>query len=158
MEIAELILKYLEVLIWPSVAIFIAFRFKGEVKSLFGKALDSHEVEIDVLGQKIKLKALEEFTMEASNSHKIEISGDRQHNNDFVALHFAKLIAGLSTEAVMMLRHVARDMGDDGYVGCEAERLLLEKFTHLDILNRNEKGLYVPTEQGKKLLYTLKNL
>ncbi|MAC33242.1 MULTISPECIES: hypothetical protein [Idiomarina] len=158
MEIAELVIKYIEVLIWPCAAIFIAVQFKNEVKSLFGKALDSHELEIDVLGQKMKLKALEQFTEQASSSHKIDDIGERKHNNDFVALQFARLIADLSTQEVMVLRHIARDMSKDGYIGCEAERLLLEKFINLDILDRNERGFYIPTEQGEKLLYTLKNL
>ena len=57
-----------------------------------------------------------------------------------------------------MLRHIAREMSNDGYLGCEAERLVLEKFIELKILIRDDRGFYIPTEQGKKLLYTLKNL
>lgn len=158
MAIAEIILKYIEALIWPIVAIFIAIRFNSELRGLLGKALDSHEVEIDVLGQKVKLKALEKITSEISNSQEIEDSGPRQHNNDFVALYFARLISSLSTHEVMMLRRIAREIRDDGYVACEAERPAIQRFVEENILQRDERGFYIPTGQGKKLLYTLKNL
>ena len=38
MEIAELILKYLEVLVWPFVTIFIIFLFRKELVKLFDRA------------------------------------------------------------------------------------------------------------------------
>ncbi|HDY8175660.1 TPA: hypothetical protein ACGUZ0_004200 [Vibrio vulnificus] len=158
MEIAELVLKYLEVLVWPLVVVVVLFHFKQELQELFKKALKSHELEIDVLGQRVKLKALEQLTNEAAISHRIEDVGEKQHENDFLALNFARIISQLSTEEVMFMRHVARAMGDEGYVGCTAERLVLEKFEDLALLQRNEKGFYIPTEQGKKLLYTIKNL
>ena len=158
MEIAELFLKYLEVIIWPAVITFVAIRFQDEVKKLIDKALSSHELEIDVLGQKIKLKAIEELTSEVSTSHKIEDAGVRQHNNDFVALHFARIISQLTSHEVMSLRHIAREMDDHGYTACEAERRIMDKFQDLKILDRDSRGFYLPTEQGKKLLYTLKNL
>ncbi|MUK25836.1 hypothetical protein [Aliivibrio fischeri] len=158
MEIAELVLKYLEVLVWPLVVLIALFHFKQELQELLKKVLKSHELEIDVLGQRVKLKALEQLTNEAAISHKIEDADERQHENDFLALSFARIISQLSTEEVMFMRHVARTMGDEGYVGCTAERLVLEKFEDLSLLQVNEKGFYIPTEQGKKLLYTIKNL
>lgn len=38
MEYAELILKYIEVAIWPVVTIFVVLRFKEELSKLFGRA------------------------------------------------------------------------------------------------------------------------
>lgn len=158
MQEAELILTYLDVLAWPAVAILIARMFKSEVKSLFSKALDSHEVEIDVLGQKIKLKALEQFAEEASSSQEIEDAIEEQHNNDFLALHFARLISSLSTQEVIMLRHIARNINKNGYAALKSEEPILTKFVELEILDKNERGFYITTEQGHKLLHTLKNL
>lgn len=158
MEIAKLVLSYLEVLVWPLVVLIVLFHFKRELQELVKKALMSHELEIDVLGQRVKLKALEQLTNDAATSHKIEDVGERQHNNDFLALNFARIISKLSTNEVMFMRHLARAMGDKGYAGSTAERLVLEKFEGLSLLQRNENGFYIPTEQGKKLLYTIKNL
>ncbi|SFQ07195.1 hypothetical protein [Enterovibrio norvegicus] len=158
MEIAELVLKYFDVLVWPLVTLVVLFHFKQEFQELFKKVLKSHELEIDVLGQRVKLKALEKLANEAAISHKIEDAGETQHENDFLALNFARIVSQLSTKEVMFMRHVARAMGDEGYVGCTSERLVLEKFEDLSLLQRNNKGFYIPTEQGKKLLYTIKNL
>jgi len=38
MELAEIILKYIDTLIWPGIAIFIIIRFKNEISKLFKRA------------------------------------------------------------------------------------------------------------------------
>lgn len=158
MEIAKIILGYTEVLIWPIVIIFLIFRFSDELKGFIVKALGSHEVEVDILGQKIKLKALEKLSEETP-----EIAAGIEDNiepskNALATMHLFSIISSLSTDEVFILRTIANEITSKGYNTCEAERLVVEKFVNQKIFTRDESGFYHPTNFGKRLLLSLKYL
>ena len=158
MEIAKLIIEYIKVLIWPIVVIFFIFRFKEELKGLLAKALRSHEVELDILGQKIKLKALEKITEDAPDISKGLENDIEPNQNAALTIYLFSMISKLTTEEVFLLRRISQEITKKGYCGCEAERIVLERFVEDKILNRDERGFYHPTDIGKRLLIALKNL
>lgn len=158
MEIAKIILGFIEALIWPIVVILIIYRFSEELKALFAKALRSHEVEVDILGQKIKLKALEKLSEKTTDVQKEIESEIKPNQNALLSMHFINIISKLSSDEAFILREIAREITDEGYVGCEAERLVLEKFVEQKILFRDDRGFYHPTDIGKRLLMAIRDL
>lgn len=158
MEIAKLVLEYIQSLIWPSVVIFSIIRFREELKGLLAKAIRSHEVEVDILGQKIKLKTLEKLAEEGSDTTKAFEENVQPNRNALLTMHLINLISKLSTDEIFVLRRISLELTEEGYCGCEAERLVLEKFTNQKILNRDERGFYHPTDLGKRLMLAMKTL
>ena len=158
MEISKLILEFIKTLIWPLVTIFIILRFNEELKGFLTKALHSHEVEVDILGQKIKLKALEKLTDEVSDETKALVTEHQSHRNALLTMSLVNMISKLSSEELFVLKKISQEITDKGYCGCEAERLVLEKYTDKKILHRDEFGFYHPTDLGERLLFVLKNL
>ena len=108
MEIAELILKYLEVLVWPFVTIFIIFLFRKELVKYSKKLTKKREIivfnkidmvsdqeinkKIDIFAKKIKKKiypisALKHKSMCLTNEKISEITkGNMQYKNIFSQL------------------------------------------------------------------------
>jgi len=84
MEIAELILKYIEVLIWPLVALFVIFYFKDELSKLFERA---KKVElpggISIEAFENKLEQAKKLEKEIKSERKPEIAElIKKHDND----------------------------------------------------------------------------
>ena len=137
MDIAKIILGYIEVLIWPFVIIYIIFKFSDELKGFLIKALGSHEVELDILGQKIKLKAVEKLTEETPVLNTGIDGNIEPRENALATMHLLSIISSLSTDEVFVLRTIANEITDKGYNACEAERLVVEKFVSKKILTRD---------------------
>jgi len=158
MDIAKLLLAYIEVLIWPAVLVLVVSQFSKELKQFFAKILRSHEVEVDVLGQRIKLKALEKLT-EKTNPDEMVITGQHHpYDNSLLTVHLLSLISNFSNDEILILRNMAQKNTANGYVGCEADRLILEDLVIQNILIRDDKGFYYPTDDGNRILLALKNL
>ncbi len=75
MEIAELILKYIEVLIWPTVTVFVLLFFKDELSKLFDRA---KKVElpggISIEAFENKLEQAQQLDKEIKSERKPEIA------------------------------------------------------------------------------------
>ncbi len=161
MDTSKLVLEYIQALIWPSVVISVVYKFGNEIKALFSKALNSHEVEVDILGQRIKLTALENLTDNVRQGDDVQdkmlISGKHQpYNNSLLTLQLLNKISRLSNDEAYLLRNIAIENPINGYAGCEAERLVLESLVDKGILIRDKKDFYHPTDDGQRILLALK--
>ena len=81
MKIAELILKYIEVLIWPIITIFIAIRFKKELIKLFGRAK-----KVELPGG-FSIEAFEDKLNEAKKLDK-ELKSERNQESSEIIKQF----------------------------------------------------------------------
>jgi hypothetical protein len=158
MEIAKLILEFFNALKWPILIVFVIFRFKEELRGFLSKVLHSNEIELDILGQKIKFKALEKLTEEVPNFQKVIYDDLKPDHNTLQNMRLFNIISKLSSDQVLLLRKISHEETLNGYCGCEAERLVLEEFVDKKILDRDQRGFYHPTDFGKRIFFALKSL
>ena len=161
METAKIILAYLEAIIWPAIFVFVIYKFNVEIKAFFSKALKSHKIEVDILGQKIKLTAMKNLTENTREGedvqNKMMITGQHlPYDNSLLTLQLLNKISSLTNDEAYLLLKLALDKHVDGYAGCEAERLVLENLVENDILVRDERGFYHATDDGQRILLALK--
>lgn len=139
MELAELILKYIEALIWPTVTVFVLFFFKDELSKLFDRA---KKVElpggISIEAFENKLEQAKQLEKEIKSERKPEIaqliekhSNDTEANKKMINLglkpspsgldlnYYRQLaqtdkqlaMAGLKMDLELMIRNLAQGFG-----------------------------------------------
>lgn len=108
MEIAKLILSYIETLIWPVIAIIVILLFKNHISALFKRFLAGNEYELKLGGNHLKIKGVEnitedlvkeisEVTLEKSKEEKIGKSIDD-----------IRVLANLDNDAVVDLNRIGK--------------------------------------------------
>ena len=159
MEIAKLVLEYINVLIWPCITLLIAFKFKDVLIRFLEKMMGSQELEVDLFGQKIKMKAMEKLAKEIGNESK----ASSKENNDKSGTSYSppqllKNISSLSNEEVAFLAKVANYTGHQWYYLSSNEGIIAHRLKEFGLLvsGSHSDGVYVEvTPLGKKIISDL---
>jgi hypothetical protein len=60
MEIAQIVLEYIKVLVYPFIILVVFLSFRKEIRLILGRLKEGKQYEIEIGGQKLKVNLLEE--------------------------------------------------------------------------------------------------
>ena len=148
MEIAKLLLQYLDVLIWPLVTIVVVAMFRSHFDTLLGRISEGKEFELEVGGQKLRIKTLEKGIEHVASA---SVESEPQQIKEEI-----ELLQQVSRMPHMQLRLLAKFFGADQLERSELRAQYgeaLVSLQHLGLLELVNAGQFIRlTPMGQKAL------
>ena len=151
MEIAQLVLEYTKVLIWPVTLLLCVFIFKAQILKLISKIT---ELNLEVKGMKLKLQ----LSQKISGAKRVDdtVQATKVVNNSEIE---PSIIWELSDSDFIFLDHLSnKDILKEYFPISKDEEYSYQSLSNEGLFTKQENSKFIITNKGRTLLEGMKIL
>ena len=152
MEIAQLVLEYTKVLIWPVILLLCVFIFKSQILKLISKIT---ELNLEVKGMKLKLQLSQKISDTKRIDNAEQATDDVVNNSEIEP----SIIWGLSDSDFIFLEHLSnKDILKEYLPISKDEEYSYQSLSNEGLFTKQENSKFIITSKGRVLLEGMKKL